>query len=690
MSSLIGQTFGQYRIVEKIGAGGMATVYKAYQPRLDRTVAIKVLPPTYAKQPGFSERFQREAKAIASLNHPNILPVHDFGQEGAYTYIVMRYVEDARTLKAVMARPLRLSQVIDLIGQIAAALDYAHQGGVVHRDVKPGNVLMDGNWALLTDFGLAKIMADTSDLTGTGVGIGTPAYMSPEQGQGQPVDHRTDIYALGTILFEMLTGRLPYEAETPVAIVFKRASEPLPLLRNVNPDIPDSVEQIILKALALNPDDRFASAGEMATTLKESVGEAGLEEMLVPPPAVDKPTVVHPPQAQQPSTPTPLPSRPLLSWPWLVGLFAIIGMTILCVSTGLIITWLRQVLPDTEQEWASFIFPPTPTKTATPVIPTPTATPSRTPTPTPPTNTPLPPTPTKTPLPPHITPSPTPTGGRIAFVSERDGNQEIYIMYADGSGLTNLTNHPANDWTPAWAPDGRHLAFDSNRIYGGYNIYVMNVENVLQGDDSGLARLTHNTPHVAFPAWSPDGRIAFELIPPDEGYEIYMMNADGSGMTRLTNHPANDRNPSWAPDGKYIVFDSDRNGNRDLYVMNVAEVLQDIDGAELTRLTNHPDESWHPAWSPDGTRIAFTFDYADIYILNIKDTPQGLEVSEPTSLTGDSGSNYAPAWSPDGQQIAFHSFRDGNFEIYVMNADGSNRTRLTHNSADDWWPSWGK
>jgi serine/threonine protein kinase len=232
MSELIGRTLGQYRIVEKIGQGGMATVYKAYQPGLDRYVALKVLPPLHAREPGFGERFRREAKAIANLNHPNILPVHDFGQEGEYSFITMRYIEGARTLKEVMAGSLSLNQVTHLIGQVAAALDYAHRQGVIHRDVKPSNVLMDGDWALLTDFGLAKMTEASVKLTGTGVGIGTPAYMSPEQGQGLPVDHRTDIYSLGVVLFEMLTGRIPHDAETPFAIIVKRMSEPLPLPRS--------------------------------------------------------------------------------------------------------------------------------------------------------------------------------------------------------------------------------------------------------------------------------------------------------------------------------------------------------------------------------------------------------------------------------------------------------------------------
>jgi serine/threonine protein kinase len=242
MSKPIGRTLGQYQIIEQIGQGGMATVFKAYQPNLDRHVALKVLlrPPT--GQTGFGERFQREARIIARLTHPHILPVYDFGQDGEYSFLAMRYVENAHTLKQVMADSLTLDRAAELIGQIAGALDAAHQKGIIHRDVKPSNVLMDGDWTLLADFGLAKIMEDAVKLTGTGVGIGTPAYMSPEQGQGSTVDHRTDVYSLGIILFEMLTGQIPNDAETPFGIILKRLTEPLPLPRSLNPDIPAAVE----------------------------------------------------------------------------------------------------------------------------------------------------------------------------------------------------------------------------------------------------------------------------------------------------------------------------------------------------------------------------------------------------------------------------------------------------------------
>lgn len=276
-AGFIGQTLGQYQIIEEIGQGGMATVYKAYQPALDRYVALKILPPVQAQQLEMMERFHHEARAIANLNHPNILPVYDFGQTDQCTFMVMRYIEGGRTLKTLMAAPLSLAQVTNLIGQIADALEHAHRQGVIHRDVKPGNVLMDNNWALLSDFGLAKIANNPLRLTRSGAGMGTPAYMSPEQGQGEGVDHRTDIYALGIILFEMLTGEIPHYADTPFAIIIKRALEPLPLPRSLNPQIPEPIEQVILKALEVDPAARFESAARLAEALRQAAEAIGIE-----------------------------------------------------------------------------------------------------------------------------------------------------------------------------------------------------------------------------------------------------------------------------------------------------------------------------------------------------------------------------------------------------------------------------
>ena len=215
VNALIGKSLGAFRVVDRIGAGGMATVFKAYQPTLDRYVAIKVLPAYHARDPIFVKRFVQEARSVAKLAHPNIVQIHDFAEQDGYTYIVMEYV-DGGTLKDRLKKPLSVLEAIDVTIQAAEGLDCAHRNGIIHRDVKPANMLLrkDGH-LILSDFGIAKILEGTTNLTRVGTGIGTPQYMSPEQGMGQPVDRRSDIYSLGIVLFHCLTGRVPFTADSP-------------------------------------------------------------------------------------------------------------------------------------------------------------------------------------------------------------------------------------------------------------------------------------------------------------------------------------------------------------------------------------------------------------------------------------------------------------------------------------------
>ena len=276
----IGTTLGQYQIIEAIGRGGMASVFKAYQPALDRYVAIKILAPQHASQADFAERFVREAKAVAALNHPNILPIIDFGQQDEHTYIVMKCVSGG-TLSDRLKQPIDVLTTARIIKQVAAALDHAHSRGILHRDIKPSNVLLDDNeWAQLADFGLAKILAGDQFLTSSGISLGTPAYISPEQGRGAPLDQHTDIYSLGVILFEMATGRLPFTAETAMGVVVKHIYDAPPAPRSIKPDLPEALEAIILKALAKPISDRYHTAGELASALEMAVLQLPAQQIL--------------------------------------------------------------------------------------------------------------------------------------------------------------------------------------------------------------------------------------------------------------------------------------------------------------------------------------------------------------------------------------------------------------------------
>jgi serine/threonine-protein kinase len=268
--NLIGHTLGNYEIVEEIGKGGMGVVYKAVQPSLQRFVAIKVLRPPLTFDDQFVQRFQREALAAGHLRNPHIVTVLDVGQEHGLHYIVMEFLQ-GRTLGALIRQEwgaghaLTLPRVATIVDQIASALDDAHQHGLVHRDVKPANIFVDDrDRVTLTDFGIAKAAAETERLTQTGVSIGTPEYMSPEQARGEEVDHRSDVYALGIVVYQMLTGRVPFQATTPLAVLYKQIHEPLPALSSVRPGLPLSLDRVLDQALAKEPEERYGSAGALA------------------------------------------------------------------------------------------------------------------------------------------------------------------------------------------------------------------------------------------------------------------------------------------------------------------------------------------------------------------------------------------------------------------------------------------
>jgi serine/threonine protein kinase len=259
-----------YTLLEPIGHGGMAVVYRARQESLDRTVAVKVLSDNLAASTEFMERFRREARTAANLRHPNVITVHDFGQdERGVPYLVLEYIEGP-TLADLMDAGLDDSRVPGLLDQIAAGLDYAHARGVIHRDIKPGNVLIteDGR-AVLADFGLAWLL-EGAHLTLTGGVIGTPEYMSPEQAAGEPIDHRSDVYALGVVLYEMLVGERPFVAETPIGVLLKHLQDPAPPLLDARPDLPPAVGQVVDRSLLKDPAQRYASAGELARAFREA------------------------------------------------------------------------------------------------------------------------------------------------------------------------------------------------------------------------------------------------------------------------------------------------------------------------------------------------------------------------------------------------------------------------------------
>ena len=271
MNDLSGQDIGRYHILEPLGEGGMAKVYKAFDTHLENEVAVKVIR-TDQLAPAMLDRtikrFEREAKEVAKLSHPNIVRVMDYGEQDGVPYLVMQYLHGG-TLKQLLGKPMPYQKAAALLVPIARALEYAHQHKMVHRDVKPANILVtDSGEPMLTDFGIVKMLdvEDGNTLTGTGVGLGTPQYMAPEQWMGN-FSAEVDQYSLGVVFYELVTGHRPYNADTPAAVLLKQAADPLPRPSTFVPGLPDEVEQVLFKSLAKNPQDRYPSMSEMASAL---------------------------------------------------------------------------------------------------------------------------------------------------------------------------------------------------------------------------------------------------------------------------------------------------------------------------------------------------------------------------------------------------------------------------------------
>ncbi len=351
MPFAVGETVGPYRILEQLGQGGMATVYKAYHATLDRYVAIKVLHQAFLEDENFKARFLREARLVARLEHPNIVPVYDFSEHAGQPYLVMKFIE-GETLKARMARgPLSAQEALDIVESVGAALSYAHRQGVLHRDVKPSNVILgrEGN-IYLADFGLARIAASSATLTSDMI-IGTPQYIAPEQAMGKKdLDERTDIYSFGVMLYEIAVGRVPFSADTPFAIIHDHIYSPLPLPREVNPNVPENLERVLLKALAKEREDRYATVAELVDAFRTAWVESGIpdhpetlalaREALPPPPEAPtlKPDITPPAMpstaasSMDASQPAPAAQRP---WGWLsAAILALLALWTLWSARG--------------------------------------------------------------------------------------------------------------------------------------------------------------------------------------------------------------------------------------------------------------------------------------------------------------------------------------------------------------------
>ncbi|MBN1312508.1 MAG: serine/threonine-protein kinase [Anaerolineae bacterium] len=585
---MIGRTLGSYRIVEQIGVGGMATVYKAYDPGTDRYVALKVLPDYYSQDPKFRQRFEREAKAIAKLEHLHILPVHAYGEEGDTAYLVMRYMETGTLKDRVQAGPMPLDEVGRLLAQIASALDYAHQHGVLHRDVKPSNVLLDAESnAYLTDFGIAKMIEGTSELTGSGI-IGTPQYMSPEQCQGRKdLTGATDVYSLGVVLYEMLTGRTPYQAETPLAIIHMQlTNSPLPPPSSIRAELTEETEAVVLKALAQDPDSRWPTCGAMAKAFAKVVVEgqkatrpsaptkevslpaAPLTEKLaleddlattMPAFVEDKKDVAATDAAA--ATPQVAGHRPPA---WVLALAAL-----LIIAVVLVITWQSglfgrpRVVVACEEDHALCV-------------------------------------------------------GRLG--------KEPRVIFADERLLVG---------GPTWSPDGKQIAFHARKPGEDRDTI-----HIINADGSELRRLSDLCNDIN-PAWSPDGDwIAFHSCA-----ELVLMSTDGSREVHLGNECA--LMPQWSPDSSSIVVSVGLEGrcaDKRPLAREVRVISRDGKMAKplVTTIFEGEQATLAVAFSPDGKQVAYVDERGQAWLVPVEGEEKPIRIDNfPFEWTG----KVYPQWS---------------------------------------------
>jgi serine/threonine-protein kinase len=778
MDSLIGRSFKGYRVIRFIARGGMGLVFEANQESLDRPVVIKFLYPHLSSDSRFRERFEREARSIARLNHPNIVRVLDFGSEDMLHFMILEYV-DGVSLRERLVRihneglTLRSDTVAYIMQQVGAGLTYAHDQGFVHRDVKPGNILLGNTGRVyLTDFGVVKLVGQDQG-TVTGTMIGTPEYMAPEQATSGIIGPAADQYSLAIVAYEMLVGRVPFQAPTPVAVLHKHLNEVPPPPSMTVTWFPPVIDAIFNRALAKHPDDRYptvtAFTGDLVQALNTNqmmVGP-GAPTMFsdpstlsrpgtppptasglggTPPPYSTSPTGATPAGASypsattgagagrvpvpyvvnQPGTPPPAygvppaggtPPPSAVSQPvsdatppekrrgtiiagaaLVILLLGALGGYLLFSGggddgnggtgsgAGADATATAQALvaaSETAEAQAA--------TTATPAGET--ATPEAAATET---SAPAGETPTEEPAAPTATPTPETA---ILFASHRGGvhDSQIYVMNPDGSDQRQLTFTRGHSWGPRPALDGQTFFFSSvapgehtshdasgggTTGQGNHDIYVGTLEGT-SATDLAAAGITNITAGLTSWdngwSWSPDGQWITFTSNRTTDWNIFIMDAEGRNVNQLTTDPAQDGWPVWTPDGKRIIFSSDRSGNWEIYSMA-------RDGSDVRPLTDDPATvDIFPEVSPDGTRIVFSkqveaVNEGEIYVMDI-------DGQNPTRLTSTAALNNMPSWCPGGDRIVFVSDRDGNNDVYIMNADGTGVMDLTDDPGEDTTPS---
>jgi eukaryotic-like serine/threonine-protein kinase len=718
----VGSTLGHYRIVRKLGSGGMGEVYLAHDTTLGREVALKVLPQQVTADPDRRSRFEREARAVAALNHPNIVTVHSFERAGDTHFITMECVVGQTLSTCIPPDGLLIDHFLALALPLVDAISAAHEQGVIHCDLKPGNVIVGENGRVkVLDFGLAKLQADVDPtgvtatsvhaLTATGQVLGTVSYMSPQQAEGKPIDARSDIFSLGIMFHEMLTGRRPFSGDSHASIVSSILRDSPPLVSDLKPALPAGLARIVKRCLAKDPARRYQAALDVRNELEDLKHEL---------------SAAH---AERESSRTAATFR-----------VAPIGAVLALLGIAAIgIYWLKpKDDPAANSEPAANVTFSQLTHEA-----------GR-----------------------ELFPSLSPDGRSLVYASSITGNLDVYSQRVGGQTVLNLTqDSPADDGQPAFSPDGEQIAFRSERDGGGIFVMGATGESVRRVSDFGyhpawspdgqqLVSVTQSVgdPALRFttsqlwvittatgerrllsegdaaqPSWSPDGRrIAYwgRSVTSGSG-DIWTIPATGGPAVAVTTERSIDWNPVWAPDGRHLYFSSDRGGSMNLWRVAIDEQSGKALGPAEPVTTGVGASTQHVTISRDGRRLAYA---ASIETTNLQQvafdpdsgkvvgaprwvTRGSRSVAQPESsadgqflafhssgsredvfvaaangsglrqLTSDAFMDRSARWSPDGRRIAFYSDRTGKYEIWVINRDGSGLQQLTR-SPGAHYPVW--
>ena len=702
MSNLIGQTLlNQFRVDAFIASGGMGAVYRVWDLKRNAPLAMKVLHADLAEDLSIFKRFQREANALKKLAHPNIVPFYGLFQTLDITFILQNFI-DGPSLKDVLkqrkGRSLSVGESITYLKTLCSALGYAHSYGVVHCDVKPGNVMLDRSGSIyLADFGIARHTESTTTTLGA---VGTPAYMAPEQIRSEPVSPATDVYALGVMLFEMLTGQRPFrgteagtESAGPTAgerIRYAHLHLPPPDPRVINPAISKELTEVVLVSLSKEPARRYHTTRDFyaAVCAATGVDPEGVVDRVAP---ISPPVQAYEPglAGSSPGIPTPIAGKSKVKYPWLAGggvLLFIIGGIAFAAIMAIIFLGNRSRQSSIQPWEQKGVSNPSPipiqsfSGATMPVISLTKAVSSVSPPSTDSSTSEPPPTSaTSAPLPPTVKVGPQEPSGKIVYtcqVHKDPNNDQICLMYADGSGKRQLIDNSYENFYASLAPDGNSIVFSSKRGTTIFDIY----ETDLQGNTT---RLTSGIGDLYAPEISPDGRYMVFTNNYDDISKIWVMNRDGSDPHEIYKQPGTDAlDPSWSSDGKYILFAVGSGEDRRLYIINK-------DGTHPKIVSDKLITRGRSDWSPDGhTLAAYTGGswHHEISLINT----DGSNLHQISS----GGNVLAPSFSPDGNWIAFMGYidrfgDDNGCEIYIMRVDGSDIRRLTNNDYCDWQPRWG-